>query len=276
MKIRLSTLLMIVVLAGVSLVGAGEIQVLCEPGLRVYLDGSFAGLSNEREDGLYLMDLEDGKHRIWVEKDGCLSQHFEIELGDLPAEITVGKFEPVPTPGPTATDEPAAAEPAQFGGDLIITSAPQKCTVEIDGETRAKESPHLVIGGLSAGKHRIVFSKAGFDSISRTITIEAGSDLRVRGNLKDGRVEIVHEGMGSLRLFSKPMVCRVLFRGKTHDKTGQRLNISKIPAGEYPIVVHWRGMERSTVVPIRKGRRTVITVSFMEDDEPWVVSSEPE
>ncbi len=276
MNSRSGVAALLIVFACVFPVAAGEIQILCEPGLRIYLDGQFIGLSTEREDGLYLMDIEAGLRKIWVEKDGFLSQNFEIELGKYPAEITVGTFEQIPTPGPEPAVVAAPRAPVHLGGDLIVMSAPQNCTVVIDGETMTKDAPHMVVGGLAAGDHLVSFSKPGFKPVSRVVAIEPGADLRIQGNLKTGKVEIVHEGEGSLRVFSRPMVCSILFRGQVHDKTRQRLSISKIPAGEYPIAARWRGMELSSTIVIKKGRRTEVNIDFMDGEDSWVVTSEPE
>ncbi len=257
-----------------SMLFAGDIQVLCEPGLRIYIDGQFMGLSSEKEDGLYVMNVEGGEHRVWIEKDGFLSQGFEVELLDLPIEVTVGEFSPLPEM--SQPDVVASPMVTQLVGNLVVTSAPQNCVVEIDGASETKDAPQLLIGGLAVGDHVISFSKPGFDRISGVVTIESGAELRVRGNLKSGKVEIVHEGKGSLRVMSTPSGCTIGFLGKTHQKTTQRLNLSKIPAGEYPIFATWRGLELSSKVLIKKGHRTIVAVSFMKKDEPWVVSYEPE
>ncbi|MEN8162579.1 MAG: PEGA domain-containing protein [Acidobacteriota bacterium] len=257
-----------------SMVFSGDIQVLCEPGLRVYLDGQFMGLSSEKEDGLYLMNVEAGEHRVWIEKDGFLSQSFEVELLALPIEVTVAEFTPLPEM--PQREVVASAEVTQMVGNLIVTSAPQNCVVAIDGVSETKDSPQILIGGLAVGEHVITFSKPGFDRISGVVSIEAGAELRVRGNLKSGKVEIVHEGKGSLRVMSTPSGCTVGFRGKTHKKTTQRLNLSKIPAGEYAIFATWKGLELSSKVMIKKGKRTLVNLSFMKNDEPWVISYEPE
>ncbi|MBP1621613.1 MAG: hypothetical protein H6Q02_2380, partial [Acidobacteria bacterium] len=49
--LRLCLALLVLVAAPLS---ANDIQVTCEPGLRVYLDGALKGTSNAREDGLFL------------------------------------------------------------------------------------------------------------------------------------------------------------------------------------------------------------------------------
>jgi hypothetical protein len=267
-------LLLLFIIFVASVVGAGDIQILCEPGLRVYLDGQFVGMSTAKEDGLYLMNIKGGEHKIWIEKDGFLSQGFEVDLFDVPVEVSVGEFSPLPQA--PANDDTEKAEMTQQVGSLVVLSAPQNCIVEIDGKTESKTTPRLLIGGLPAGDHVIAFSKPGFDAISGVVTIQEGTEIKVRGNLKSGKVEIVHEGKGSLRVLSTPMGCTIGFRGKAHDKTSQRLNISKVPSGEYPIFAAWRGMELSSKVIIKKGQRTIVTVSFMKGDEPWHIAYEPE
>ncbi|MCD4750736.1 MAG: PEGA domain-containing protein [Thermoanaerobaculales bacterium] len=270
--IRCLGLIFIMSLSVVSF--AGDIQVTCESGLRVLLDGKFVGTSSSKEDGLSLVNVKRGTHTLRVEKEGFLPQTFEVDILDLPIEIVVEDFTPEP-PAPRKK-EAAAPKVTQRVGNLIVTSAPQNCLVEIDGRAETKNTPHLSIGGLTAGEHTISFSKAGYDRISGVIKIQPGAEVTVRGNLKAGKVEILHEGKGSFRLISKPMRCTVRFRGEIIEKTTQKLNLSFIPAGEYRIVVSWRGLKLSRKVLIANDQRTTIEVSFMKGDEPFVVSYEPE
>ncbi|MBW2610411.1 MAG: DUF1566 domain-containing protein [Deltaproteobacteria bacterium] len=69
----------------------GDLQITCEPGLRIYLDGKFVGKSNFKDDGKYLSNLEPGTHTIRVEKLGFLSKEYEINIADGKiSEIKVG------------------------------------------------------------------------------------------------------------------------------------------------------------------------------------------
>jgi hypothetical protein len=253
---------------------AGDIQVLCEPGLRVYLDGEFAGVSKAKEDGLYLTNVANGQHRLWVEKDGFLSQSFAVEILNAPIEIKVGEFKPVPQA--RAEEEPAPSEVTELAGSLVILSAPQNCTVDVDGEAHTKDTPQLLLGGLAVGEHTISFTKNGFAPIAGVVKVEPGIENIVRGNLKDGRVEVVHEGKGSLRVYSTPMTCTLRFMGKLLEKTSQVLNRSYIPAGEQPLVASWGGRELATTVTIKKDQRAIVTISFMKGEQPFVVTYEPE
>jgi hypothetical protein len=271
-----------VVVSGAPAAIAGDIQVLCEPGLRVYLDDELAGTSSAREDGLYLMGVRRGLHTVRVEKDGYLPQSFEVEVLRVPIEIEVGDFTPLPTPvAPPADVEeaaPVATEPeapVQLVGSLVVTSAPQNCTVEIDGRREEKNEPQLAIGGLPAGEHTIRFSKDGFDPVSGTVTVRPGGEMTVRGNLVEGRVETVHTGKGSLRVISKPQRCSVRILGMLREKTGPKLNLSHLPAGEHLMVVSIPGRELETHVVIYDRTRTVVEVSFMAGDEPFTIRHVP-
>ncbi len=139
-----------------------------------------------------------------------------------------------------------------------------------------KSTPHLSIGGLAVGEHSITFSRAGYERISGVVRIQDGAEVAVRGNLETGKVEFVHVGLGSLRVISQPNRCTVRFMGKTKEKSDQKLNLTMIPAGEYPMVVSIRGRTLSTNVLISKGMKTIVRVSFMKGDEPFVISHQPE
>jgi hypothetical protein len=243
---------------------AGGVQISAEPGLDVYFDGELVGRTSAREDGLYLSDVQRGRHVIRVEKEGFQPQTFDVDVVNRPIEVEVARFLPVA----------AAAEPSSKleVGSLVVTSAPQNITVDIDGRVEEKRTPQLSIGGLPVGEHVITFRKEGYDPVTSTITIEPGAENTVHGDLKSTRVEVVHQGKGSLRIISKPMRCTIWFRDEIHDKTHDRLNLSKIPAGEYPMMVMIPGRKLTTTVLIVDGQRTTVEVSFIKGDDPFVIT----
>jgi len=253
---------------------AGDIQVFCEPGVRVYLDDELVGTCSRLDDGAYLMDVAEGTHTLRVEKDGFVPQSYEVVVGQVPIEVTVGEL--APAPPATSSEAPADSEPAQAIGSLIVTSAPQHCMVEVDGTEWAKVTPQLTIGGLGAGEHTVTFSKPGYDPVSEKVTIRPGAAAMVHGNLKTAEVEFAHLGRGSLRVVSQPKRCTVRFLGMIREKTALNLNLTRIPAGEYPIVISIPGRELSTKVLISNGQRTILKVSFMEGDDAFAVSYGPE
>lgn len=252
---------------------AGDVQVFCPPGLRVFLDGEFMGTSSERDDGFILMNVPYGTRTIRVEKDGFVAQSIQIEVSNFPIEVTVGELSPQPVVRYMKETEAEAV--IQLVGNLVVTSAPQNCVVEIDGVPTNKETPQLSIEGLAAGEHTISFSKSGYDPISGVVDIRPGTEVTVRGNLKDGRIETVHEGKGSLHVISTPLRCTVRFQGLVREKTQPKLNMTQIPAGEYTIVISIPGQELSEKILILNRQRTIVTVDFSNKDEPVVVSYVP-
>lgn len=262
---------------------AGDIQILCEPALKVYLDDKFVGTSSSKEDGLFLANVPGGAHVVRVEKDEFAPQRFQVEVQEVPIQVRVGEFSPKPLAAPEAQTGGAKITPSarnlkatQAPGNLIVTSAPQNCVVEVDGKPEVKSVPLLRIEDLAAGQHAISFSKPGYDRISGVVKIQPGADVTVRGDFSSGKLETINEGKGSLRVISTPEVCTVRFLGKTQVKTHLRLNISYIPAGEHRIVVMWQGRELSSNVVISNRHRTIVTVSFIKGEEPFVFSYEPE
>ena len=252
---------------------AGDIQVSCPPDLRIYLDDKFKGTSNAMEDGLFLANVPAGAHTIRVEKDGFLPKNIRIEVSDRPVEVRVGSLSPQPFAQYKKTAEPE--EVKQLFGELVITSAPQNCVIELDGKSETKEIPELSIGRVTSGKHTISFSKPGYETITKEITIHPGAGVTVRGDLFEGKIELVYEGKGSMRVTSNPNRCKIRFRGKLEDKIHPTFNLTLIPAGEYPIVFEISGRKVSRSVLIRDGQRAVIEVSFVKGEEPFSVSYVP-
>ncbi len=228
------------------------------------------GVTSAKEDGLFLTGVKRGRHTIRVEKDGFQFQVFEVEVINRPIEVEVGTF--IPKIAAVSTSSRAAAATTRQIGSLVVTSAPQNITVEIDGRIEKKTTPQLSIGGIPVGEHSISFKKDGYQTVTSVITIVAGAENTVHGDLKATKVEVVHQGMGSLRVVSRPMRCTIWFRDEIHDKTYDRFNLSKIPAGEYPMMAMIPGRKLTTTVLIVDGQRTTVELSFMKGDDPFVIT----
>lgn len=250
----------------------GDVQVLCPPGLRVLLDGTPVGVSTAREDGLFLAGVPPGRHIIRVEADGYLPQSFEVEVGAAPIEVRVADLAPLPTEADTAPREEQPTELAT----LVVMSAPQNCTVEIAGRREEKTTPTLRLEHLPPGRQHITFAKDGYASVSGDVTLHPGIENTVRGDLMTGEVTVMHEGKGSLRLFSNPLTCTVRIAGRVRDKVRSVLNITHLPAGEHRLVVGFKGKQLATTVLIRDRQRTVVHVDVLDREAPFAITYEPE
>ena len=263
----------ILLISAATVTFAGDIQIFCEPGLDVYLDNEFMGTSTEKQDGFFLIDVRKGARTIRVEKNGFVPNSLQVEVTDFPIEVRIGRL--VPNPAASSGARPTPIPVKNPVGNLVVTSAPQNCTIEIDGRTETKETPQLWIDGLDAGDHAISFSKPGYETISGVVTIVPGAEITVRGNLFEGKIETVHEGRGSLKIYSKPKRCTIYFRGQLEEKIHTAHNISRIPAGEYPLIAEMQGRKLSKMILIKDETTTVLEVSFMKGDEPFSVSYVP-
>jgi hypothetical protein len=253
---------------------AGDIQVICEQGPRLYLDGAFVGTSTPMEGGLAPTDVPDGRHTIRVEKRKYLPLTVRVTVAGDPIEVPVSGFEPEPAVGPER-EGPAAGVSDATGG-LRITSVPQNCTVTVDGTLVTKSTPFLDLGGHAPGGHVLAFSREGYRPISAEVNLPPCSETAVRGDLKSGKAEVVHRRTGSLRVISGLERCTVRLPGMTRETSRSKLNISHLPPGEHRMVISWIGIERSTNVLITTGHRTTVTVSFLKEDELFTFSTEPE
>ncbi|MCP4901002.1 MAG: PEGA domain-containing protein, partial [bacterium] len=261
--------LFLVVLMSVATVSfAGDIQILCEPGLRVYLDEGLIGTSSAREDGLFLMNVKAGVHTIRVEKDGFLPQMFQVEVSNTPMEVTVDEFTPKPVS--TRATSTFGGTIKQLAGNLIVTSAPQNCMVEVDGKPHEKTSPQLTIEGLVAGTHAITFKKEGYETVEGVIRLRPGSESTIRGNFNTGKIETVFDGKGSLRVISKPQHITVRIGGQVKEKIHPIFNLRYLPAGEHLLILTIDGRQLHKSITIEDERRTVVEVSFMHGDTPFI------
>ena len=189
--------LCVFVVLSVSMVAfAGDIQVSCEPGLRVFLDDEPMGTSSAREDGLFLMNVMAGSHTIRVEKDGFLPQTFDVDTTTPSIEIFVEEFEPLPV-APAAM-EVAPAKPKtttkrggrsghHVGAPILFCRrgwrSPGKDVSEHDGRRACGRRAHASRSPKKGGSRFPPWS-----------TVSPGADVTVRGNFKEGKVEVIHKG----------------------------------------------------------------------------------
>jgi hypothetical protein len=68
-------------LAIAALATAGDLRITCSPGLNIFLDGEFVGVSIPKEDGKFLTGLGAGEHTIWVKKIGFSTKEFLAIVG---------------------------------------------------------------------------------------------------------------------------------------------------------------------------------------------------
>lgn len=91
-----------------------SVQITCEPGVRIFIDGRFQGLTSANSNGLFVTDLPPGRHRIEAVKEGFQKYVLSLDIrGDESArEIRIPEAW-VPLSSTPSRRPRAAATPRQ-------------------------------------------------------------------------------------------------------------------------------------------------------------------
>ncbi len=151
-----------VLVVPVSAADSGHIQVICEPGLRVFMDGKFIGTSNASDEGLIIGDVSPGDHRLrfskvrHVPKELTVSvqsaQVSVVRVGSLIAEVKVSE-----------SGEATTVDTRPKIGSIIIRTLPIKCSISasalgLDGS--AKSKPEFQVADIPVGSYEFAFVAA--------------------------------------------------------------------------------------------------------------------
>ena len=139
----------------------GHIQVvIAEPGVRVFLDGMFKGVTTAEEGGKILENVPVGQHTIRVVKEGFNPQEAPVRIEtDKVFEYRVRPF----TPKLEITQQGASAqnEVVQKVGRLLIQTLPVACKITIQqlGMSEvAKDKDEWLANKVPTGSYKAVFS----------------------------------------------------------------------------------------------------------------------
>ncbi|MBQ3810500.1 MAG: PEGA domain-containing protein [Kiritimatiellae bacterium] len=145
----------------------GSIRVVTTPaGATVYVDDRRIGISP-----ITAMDLDAGPHRVRILHDG---------------------YDPVARTVPLSLGESRTEEfrLAADTGSIRVTTTPAEVEVRVDGELCGTTKPEpgadagvpsaaLEIPDLPRGRHKVVFSRKGWGSAERTVTVERGKAAEI-------------------------------------------------------------------------------------------------
>ena len=165
----------------------GYIQVTCEPGVQVFLDGELKGVTSAGQGGLILSGVSASRHQLRFEKEGCYLQVATVMVSST--EVLAYKVHPF-TAKPETTDQgsPAQEQLEQKSGSLQIQSLPVACKISITGlEVNGYEKyrDEVEFDKLPIGTYTAVFSALG-KSVERTFAITNGECTRLFVNILEG------------------------------------------------------------------------------------------
>jgi hypothetical protein len=152
---------------------------------------------------------------------------------------------------PTAATTNSAALP----GQIVIDSTPQGAQIQIDGKTDPSWVTPLTLSGLTAGQHSLTFSKAGYSTDARTVTVGSGSKVLVAGHLT--------QSVATLAVTSNPAGASIYIDGKNAGKlTPAQVFVDK---GQHVVLVRKSGfIDETTNAQFALGQ----TVNFSPELRP--------
>jgi len=126
---------------------------------------------------------------------------------------------------------------APGSGEMRLTSYPSGAQVQIDGWTEPTWITPFSSPSMSAGKHAVVFSKAGYITQTQTVEVAAGQALTVHAQMPTS--------ISTLAVSSDPAGAAILVDGRETGKlTPAQISVEK---GEHKIVVRKAGFADASV-----------------------------
>ncbi|MCP4353197.1 MAG: SUMF1/EgtB/PvdO family nonheme iron enzyme [Desulfobacterales bacterium] len=180
-RIIISSMLLIFFTAVPCLpITGGDIQVTCEPGVRIWLDEDFKGKTSIDENGLFIENIPPGKHKIKAAKSGYRIENRIVEvMRGKTVEVKISFTDTV-----MQVDD-LTHKPSPKHGTLILRSAPLGAVIYLDGEKIGKADKK--VSYIPVGKHRLKFVFKG-KTLEGSYVLGASQTLKLKAHFKKNRI----------------------------------------------------------------------------------------
>ena len=173
--------------------------------------------------------------------------------------VSPAKTEKAGKPHHKAAEKAAAAAPPEpvktspsTNGTLRLISNPPGAKVEIDGWSEPTWLTPFNSPSLSAGQHKVVITKSGFVTDSRTVEVSAGNQAIVAASLRPA-VAPSH-----IEVISEPGGANIFIDGKPTGK--QTPALIEVPKGDHTVVLRKLGyVDASTTTKVAEGETAHIS-----------------
>ncbi len=158
----------------------GYIQIIAQPGIKVFLDGNYVGQTIAKEGGLILQGVPPGTHTVKVVRQGYRPKEKEIKvLSGRVVHFTIGNFtSKLKIKQEGSTDQTAVQLKV---GQLVIQSLPIQSKIRI-----------LSISDQVYKKNRDLFRIYDVPAKAHDISVEAlGKTLQWSGTLREGEERLL-------------------------------------------------------------------------------------
>ncbi|TAN41013.1 MAG: PEGA domain-containing protein [Nitrospirae bacterium] len=176
--------LLILFLFSTATAGTGDLQVTCESGVKIYVDGKYKGTTNAADGGLAIDNLAPGQHTLKAVKQGYepFIKNFNIqEYKGTKIEVN---FKDV---GENIYQlRPESGETTVQVGTIELMSLPMGATVFIDGEKKQGKTD-MGIRNIKAGQRKVTFERAN-QRLAGTFTLDPNEVLKLKADFKKGKI----------------------------------------------------------------------------------------
>jgi len=164
----------------------GDLQVVCVPGVQIYIDGNFKGTTSKNQGGLFVEGLSAGQHRLLAKLSGAADQtkNFTILQGKLKTITLTFVQQRMRVESLESTDS-AAIEVKT--GTLEIRAVPPypKPSVKIDGKHQG--SGDIKVSGVAVGYHTVEWNRGG-KTVSTYVGVCADQTVSLKADFRSQRV----------------------------------------------------------------------------------------
>ena len=163
----------------------GDVQITCEPDVRIWVDEVFKGVTTVDDNGLYVENLGPGIRKIKAAKSGYKIEERSVEV--LRGKTIEVRFH-FTTPAMKVEDLTYGGQTG-YGtagiGNFILRSAPLRATVYLDGREIGKTDTK--VSNIGAGKHhlRFVFKK---QTLEGEFFLRPNQTMKLKAHFKKGRI----------------------------------------------------------------------------------------
>lgn len=196
-----------------------------------------------------ITNLSAGVHQVRITKRG-----YETYFANV--TISAGRISDINV----ALSE-AGQNVRQRTGSLRIESSPSRANAFVDG-TQKGATP-LTVSNLTAGAHRVLLTRAGYENYTENVQIRAGETAIINATLE--RIRQAPQ-VGNLTITSSPDGASVYIGGRNYGTTPATLQLT--PA-KYTVELRKDGYTTTTrSVSVYNGRTATISATMYRPQQP--------
>jgi len=163
-----------------SLYAGGDIQITCEPGVRIWLNDQFMGKTTADDFGMFVENLRSGEYVLKAAKSGFKPFRKSVEVVDLKTIEVRIEFKKKSLAIEDYSERDDAIVEVETG-TLILRSVPLYADIYLNEEHIGQADKK--IKNLGSGEHKIVFIM-GNKELEGNFDLEPGDTLRLKAHFK--------------------------------------------------------------------------------------------